>query len=476
LIVGAVYSALDTSRGSPGERLFINALRRCVEDHPILSAVIVDGNTEKPSLAELERLDLSHHIDIRDFGSDLSEDERIEEIWAEVSDEQFPSVDQIPPWKVVLFALPAKDGGSAARLLALFAYYHSHGDGKSGLSFHQTLFEGLHDATTIEGETIEPIDMLCGSSPRLFPPPMEEAGKLSLSWSYLLSPLLGVYLPTFLATMLGFRASAVAQDSEIWSGKDLSFDPNNFRTGLKVMTIDHSTINDALKRCKARNVSFTGLLNQLITRSLNAALGPDHSDMAFASQIVVDLRRLMNGAYDNGIMMNCVSAYNETIPSKSTTDQSDWTSPANEIWSAARSTTAGLAKCASTLHNQPIGLLQYLKEFRPWTLGQIGKKREGSYEISNLVVFDPAVQPYGYRESFASPTRVEKTIFSQPANAAGACLNFNLVSTKDGPLVMTVTWQQGVLDVGDVVQENEFVRGVCSRIEKDIFELAAAPL
>jgi hypothetical protein len=471
LIVGAVYSALQISRGSPGEGLFVNALRRCVEDHPILSVVIVDSNTEKPSFAKLERVDLSQHIDIRDFGSDLSEDERIEEILAEVSDEQFSSVDQIPPWKVVLFALPGRNG-SAARLLALFAYYHSHGDGKSGLSFHQTLFEGLHDVTTMEQEN----DMLCGSSPRLFPPPMEEAGKLSLSWSYLLSPLLGVYLPTFLATMLGFRASAVAQDSEIWCGKDLSFDPNNFCTGLVVMTIDHSTINDALKRCKSREVSFTGLLNQLIARSLHAALGPDRSTNAFASQIVVDLRRLMNGAYDNGIMTNCVSAYNETIPSKSTTDQRDWTSPADEIWSAARSTTAGLAKCASTLHNQPIGLLQYLKEFRPWTLGQIGKKREGSYEISNLVVFDPAVQPYGYRKSFPSPTRIEKTIFSQPANAAGACLNFNLVSTKDGPLVMTVTWQQGVLDVGDAAQENEFVRDVCSRVERDIVELAAAPL
>jgi hypothetical protein len=471
LIVGAVYSALDISPGLPGERLFINALKRCVEDHPVLSAVIVDGNTEKPSFAKLQRLDLSQHIDIGDFGSTLSENQRIEEILAEVSDEQFPSVDQIPPWKVVLLALPGRDD-SAARLLVLFAYYHSHGDGKSGLSFHQTLLEGLQDATTMEQEN----DRLCGSSPRLFPPPMEEAGKLSLSWSYLLSPLLGEYLPTFLATMLGFRASAVAQDSGVWCGKDLSFDPENFRTGLVVMTIDHSTINDALKSCKARQVSLTGLLNQLIARSLHSALGPDHSANAFASQIVVDLRHLMDGTYDNRIMTNCVSAYNETISSRSTAIQSDWTSPANEIWAAARSTTAGLVKCANTLHNQPIGLLQYLNEFRPWTLGQIGKKRECSYEISNLVVFDPAVQPCGNLGSIASPTRIEKTIFSQPANAAGACLNFNLVTIKGGPLFMTVTWQEGVLDVGDVVHEHEFVRDVCSRIEKDIDELTTAPL
>ena len=69
---------------------------------------------------------------------------------------------------------------------------------------------------------------------------------------------------------------------------------------------------------------------------------------------------------------------------------------------------------------------------------------------------------------------IEKTFFSQPGAAVGPCLNFNLVTTKDGPLVMTATWQHGILDLGNVEQEADFVRNVCSRIENDIGELSMA--
>lgn len=444
-----------------------------MQQHPILGAVIVDGSSEKPGLAVLETLDLSKHIDVRQFGTQWPEEQRIEKLLTEVSDEQFESVDELPPWKVVLMALPSGDGATA-RLLVVFAYYHSHGDGKSGLAFHRSFVEGLHDAAQ---EPNKPVPRLCKTSSAGLPPPMEETGKLTLSWSYLLSPLLGAYLPSFLASMLGMRASAIAQDGRIWCGKDLSFDPSNFRTGLAMITIDHKTMHAALQRCRARQASFTGLLTHLIARSICSTLGPEHSKKAFASQIVVDLRRLFNGAYSDNTMMNCVSAYNETILAPSTS--TDWTSPTSEIWTAARHTTAEVAESASSLHNQPIGLLQYLNDFRSWTLGQIGKKRECSFEISNLVVFDPPL-PADEAERSSRPwvkgVQIEKTVFSQPANAAGACLNFNLVSTKNGPLVVTVTWQRGVLGVGDEEQEDEFVRKICELASEGVHELALMPV
>jgi hypothetical protein len=66
----------------------------------------------------------------------------------------------------------------------------------------------------------------------------------------------------------------------------------------------------------------------------------------------------------------------------------------------------------------------------------------------------------------------EKTIL----DAGGACLNFNLLTTKAGPIVIPVTWQQGILEIGDMAQEAEFVRQVCSRIKMDMNELARALL
>lgn len=479
LIVGAIYKQ-EMTRLIFNQLQLIAALKHCVEQHPILGAVITDGSSEKPGLALLETIYLEDHIDMRGFREQATEDQRIEALLAEISDEQFASVDKIPPWKVVLRSLPSeRELDSTARFLILFAYYHSHGDGKSGLAFHRTFLEGLRNA---DPSTYVPIAswrdlFICKTSSAGLPPPMEEAGKLTLSWSYLLSPLLGAYLPGFLASMLGVRASAVAQDGGIWCGKNLSFDPSSFKTGLVMVTIDHNTMQAILQRCKARHVSFTGLLTHLIARAISSTLGPDNSSKAFASQIVVDLRRLFNGTYSDNTMMNCVSAYNETIPAPSTS--ADWTNPANEIWTAARNTTAEVAKSASTLHNQPIGLLQYLNDFRSWTLGQIGKKRECSFEISNLVVFDtPTLSTDDAKEPPipVEALQIERTIFSQPANATGACLDFNLVSTKGGPLVITATWQRGVLDVGDGEQEEGFVRRICELVSGDVHELASVPL
>lgn len=472
LVVGAVYTSevsapnntLDFSNGTAA---LTAALRHCIDRHPILSSVIVGGDGEKPEFATPKKLDLSKHLQIRHRDQSLTEDNIVEKLLEEVSDENFSSVDSTPPWKLVLMSLPLGQG-SATRLLALFAYYHSHGDGKSGLAFHQTFFESLNAISALQQVAM---DQSCEPCLEPLPPPIEKAGKLSLSWPFLLSPLIGAYMPSFLASMLGFRATWITQSSDIWHGKDLTFDPNDFRTGLNILTINHDTMRNVLQRCKARHTTFTGLLNHLIARSLSENVSAE----AFAAQIVVDLRNLFQNTYANNTMTNSVSAYNETVPRTATQSIQDWTDPASDVWTAARNTSAGLKEASSTLHNQPIGLLAYLKEFRPWTLGQIGKPRECSYEISNLVVFDP-VSKAGSPKPSQSTVAVEKTIFSQPANAAGPCLSFNLVSTKGGPLVMTVTWQRGVLGLGQNEDESEFVRKICSRIESLITELAAAPL
>lgn len=462
MTIGAIYTSqtandlLDLSRGP---EVAAEALKHCVRKHPILSAVIVNGSAEKPSFDVSKPLDLSKHIETRDLDNNLPEDERIEQILATLSNERFLSVDRHPPWKVVISSLPDQDG-STTRVLVLFAFYHSHGDGKSGLAFHRSFLEGLQD----EAARKQSADTF---SSRL-KPSMEEAGKLSLSWSYLLSPLLGLYLPNFLASMLGFRASATSPADGIWGGKNFCFDPNDFRTGLAMVSIDRDVMQNALQRCRSRQTSFTGLLNHLIARALHTELGPRHASKTFATQIVVDLRRLFPATFNDQTMMNCVSAYYETVASPSTLAEK-WTAPTSAIWAAARNTTAGLVKCAGTLHNQPIGLLQYLHNFRSWTLGQIGRKRESSYEISNLVVFDPVLRP-----TEKPKVSIEKTFFAQPAAAVGPCLNFNLVTTKGGPLVMTATWQEGVLEIGNVEQEAAFVRRVCSRVEEDIGVLSMA--
>lgn len=61
-------------------------------------------------------------------------------------------------------------------------------------------------------------------------------------------------------------------------------------------------------------------------------------------------------------------------------------------------------------------------------------------------------------------------VFSQPANATGSPVNFNVVTTKGGDMVVSLTWQKGVLGVEQ--DEDEWAKRVCEHLERDMEALA----
>lgn len=446
-------------------------LKSCVEEHPLLSHVIVNGDTEAPIFATARTLDLYAHLEIRE-PPHARDDECIETLLAQLSDEQFHSVHTTPPWKVILVALTTEDDTQGSRLLVLYTNYHSHGDGRSGLAFQNSFHAGLARYFPKDdfGQKPKYNGSVCKPSTFTLLPPIEEGGKLTLSWSYLLSPLLGAHLPPSIASFFGLRTSWISSDIEIWRGEKAWFDPGNHTTGLVLVTIDPDTMSKVLQLCRARKTTFTGLLQHLITRSLIAPDGGAVTANAFNAGVAVDMRHLFPGRYSSTSIMNCVTGHSEMVQCNRSQTQSDWaTNPSSQFWEAARKTTASLTAASSTLHNQPIGLLQYLKGFRAWTNGQIGKEREMSFEISNLGAFSPALALDGTDTGVA----IERVVFSQPAKASGSLLDFNPVSLKGGALDMTVTWQRGVLGLPEDVDETAFVKKVCQKLEALIFEVAA---
>ena len=435
-----------------------------------MSTVILSGDTESPVVATPKTLDLDAHLEIREVDKDISEGKCIEKLMAQIGDEQFTSLHATPPWKVVLAPLRPEESSGQSRLLVLYSNYHSHGDGRSGLAFHNSFHAGLVKHFGQANEDYKSIESVCKAPTKPLLPPIEEGGKLSLSWSYLLSPLLGTYLPTSIASFLGIRPSWLTHEAGIWRGKLTTFDPANHSTGLVLLIIEAATISKVLAQCRAKKATFTGLLEHLIVRSLTASDGGAITLDAFNTGIAIDMRHLFGGRYSGGSMLNCVTGYSELVVLDRSQETTDWAAdPSSQFWEAARKTTAGLKTASSTLHNQPMGLLQYLKGFRSWTTGKIGKERETSFEISNLGAFSPAAQT----EQAVPKITIEKVVFSQPAEASGSLLNFNPVSLKGGPLAMTITWQRGVLDLTEGDDETAFVRRVSSKLESLIREIAA---
>ena len=452
---------------------FIPALKHCIAVHPILSAAIQGEDTEDPCFTRPKTMNLRNHIEILDAveDKDLQEDDLdfITENTKKVHDQPFLEVDKQPPWRVVVLPLANETGPSTQqRMYIIFAYSHSHGDGKSGLAFHQTFLEGLN---LVNSQYDSSYLYQPPSSP--LPPALEEACHLPISWPFLLLNVLGSIVPTFAHNLFGFEPSGA---ENVWSGREMRHDPLNFRTGSQSLLVRSDEVQSILNVCRENGTKFTGMFNQLVLSALDHALPGDSTTRSLLGGIVLDLRALIPTCSDDQ-MGNYVSAHYE--PS----NPSDLASLSNArgnlkqnaaFWNAARGTTERLANCSTTLSNQPIALLRYISKFRPWILGQLGKKREFSYEISNLVVFDPQ-PPVSSSSQPASPRcemkwTIDRMIFSQPANVIGSALNFQLVTMKNGDMVITLNWQLGVLGVSD---EGSFARGILEEIGTELKRLCS---
>ena len=455
--MGGVYTIEKLSSNFALESSLIKALKHCVASHPILSACIVGEETEAPEFARPSFLNLNDHIEIlatQQSPNVMGEKDLIKSVLAQTNDHVFTSCDKTPPWKITVLPLLAEEQQKTSRYLILFGYYHSHGDGKSGLAFHRTLLSGLKQAHGTNCAYDDAPKFESPSSPLL--PTLEMAGRLSISWSYLLSPLLGAYLPSFVANPLGIRASATPEADDQWAGNKTFFDSDVYQTRLEVISVDHSHVQKILQACRERNVKFTGLLHQVIVQALSREL-PSEKAGCFVSQTAVDLRSHLDGISDDDMAL-CPTAYYELFPRTVQDDVSRAPNAMSDaIWDAARSTTQSLAQCASTLNDQPVGLLSYLRNMYPWTKGQIGQRRECSYEVSNIMSFNPG--PFVLEEMW----NIESMIFSQPANVSSGCLNINVVSRHQGDLTVVISWQAGALGVKD---EQTFVENTGYHIVK----------
>lgn len=454
-----------------GKQPFFAVLKHCIDEHPLLSTVILGADTESPEFATPMTLNLDAHIEIRGFPDEpeQNEDSFLEDLLAQLSDELFGSLHTSPPWKIVLVSLPpGRDFGP--RLLTLFTNYHSHGDGRSGLAFQESFHTGLSKYCAQGNEHFNSFEAICKAPTSALLPPIEDGGKLTLSWSYLLSPLLGTYLPKSVASILGLRDSWLSQEADIWRGKNTQYSFTNHSTGLVLLTVKPRTMSTILQHCRANKTTFTGLLVHLIAESLKASEGGAVTAQCFKAGVAIDMRGLYDGLYSKS-MLNCVTGYSELVHCSELQEDGNWTTnPSSRLWEAACKTTARLRVAASTLHNQPIGLLQYLKAFRPWTAGLIGKERDMSFEISNLGAFRPGAQ----NKETISDIAIESLIFSQPAKASGSLLDFNPVSVEGGSLAMTVTWQLGVLNLPEEIEETAFVRSVCATLNSSLYKIAAS--
>lgn len=459
LVVAAVYDFPNQSQSELKQR-FEAAIRHCVQRHPILGVAVHDAEKENSQLWKLETLNLDRHLrwlESEDVGVGAyknvsyagEEGWMVEKMVAWALNQRFEDVAEVPPWRV--FVVPMNEERSASWLV-MFNYSHSHGDGLSGLSFHRSLVEGLSLTTAVE---CSQQGKILPTSVADLPPP---AGPFPISWAFLLSVLVNAFFPWLTSWWEKYPTSSV------WTGGPMFYD-NDARTVTRLLTIDQQTLSTTLSNWRPHDVKLTALLHLAINRALTTELRKHGiSPASYRTGTPIDMRRVFGLDREAmGVNASSVSFQYPAIEASSTVTE--------EEVAAAQEHTRKFVSAGSTSQNQVLGLLPYARPLRKWHLDKMGKKRDSSWEISNLMTFDVATPVNG---------RLTRVVFAQPADASGQALSLNAVSLKGGSLEVMMSWQVGALALPSPVEkrkevEVDFMERVATAFRQELVFLSKGP-
>jgi hypothetical protein len=225
-----------------------------------------------------------------------------------------------------------------------------------------------------------------------------------------------------------------------------------------MVCIPRATVQGAVIACRGHDSRLTGLLNHLTARAIIRSL--QKRGQSFTKLVAFtpyDLRHLLE--QDANTMANLVSSVNETMEVSIEALKND-DGLTSEDWNKISATTSLLRQRSLDFVDQPVRLLGFLPSYRNYLHGLANTLLNESFCLSNLGSLDG-----GADTDDPTAWRICNAIFSQSSYAAGAALLFNVASTKNGDLNMTVTWWPGVLGIGGGDdEEHAFVREICTDI------------
>lgn len=342
------------------------------------------------------------------------------------------------------------------RFMAVFVYHHAIGDGTSGKAFHATLLNELNNALNLESGdveiTLKPLNM------RLLPS-LESLHPLPLSMFYLLKTL--------------FRAKIrTRRDPRLWTGAKMNL-PLKHR-------VHHFSLSNpktaAIKHlCRNHDTSITAMLQTLLARAIFAHIPHNYTKLR-CTGAVSSRRWLPNDVVTDESIGVWVQDFTDKYHRKAVSE------PASFPWDEAqRSKTNIDAVLRRRGKNTKVGLLRFVKDFHRDLLTQnLGKERELSFEVSNIGVFRDTLpllpvkrdgtEAEGDRTTPSDPIQIgiSRMIFSQSANIVGAAINLSVVTGQDECLVLTLSWQEGVVEEGTMVL-------IIDQLKKEIYSLLSLP-
>lgn len=363
--------------------LVYTALHRLIATHPMLSAIAIHENSDRPVFVRVPFVDLDKAVTFHsgappDFNAFLEAQHN----------ETFTQ----PFWRLVVHSL------SENRFMVSFLFHHGIGDGGSGMSFHRGFLRALPTyvvAEVVVARVVPPASPLLPSLEQFY-----DTGKLP-------------------------AAPAANLPEGLWTSKPIS--DVDLRTRSSTVWLPEVTLKRMVARCKAEGTTITAFFHAVIAKAYLNILGSEFSGLRLAG--AMSMRRYLPAS--SGITEDSVGCW--------VTGFSDnyWRGGFEEggVWGEARRGRKFLQMLVETGNRKGIiGRAPKAQMFKE----KVGARRvRGAVEISNLGVFDGRGSDGGWS--------VERVFFSQSASVVGAAIEFSVVSVLGGEVGIGAAWQECVI-------------------------------
>ncbi|KAH0551647.1 hypothetical protein GP486_007135, partial [Trichoglossum hirsutum] len=432
------------------------ALREAIQQHPALCVTLSSGksnNDRKPHFLRLEEIDLTKVVSFVDKPATSSEEEEDRFLDGVISDQnsrEFDTDGLLPLWRIVVLQQRNPELPPAADLA--FVWHHVIGDGLSGLVFHSTVLQALRSAPrSIAEETPVPDDELAivpTTTKPLFPA-LEDILTLSQSRMTKISHM----FTSWFNAWFGARYEATK-----WTGAPHHRESLPTRTLIRNLSIPAASVNRLVSRCRSEKTSITAFLQTLVgkvitetfeARRVRCATAISVRRFFPASQKITDHNAM--GLWVTGSCRNF--SRRDLLGGRQKAD-------GGFPWDEARRNRRRIVKeLAKGDRDIAMGELRDIPDFEAHLMGRLGKRRENSYSITNIGMFDGDAGGGGGGEGEKEEEkeddpqrrwRISRVAFSQSAHVNGSAVQFCIVSTKAGDMVIVLNWQEGTVPAADI--------------------------
>lgn len=404
------------------------AVRSLLKKHPALNVTIRESLDGHPGFVRLPNVDLDNVIRYRhEARYEQERDKALDSILAEENSTGFDMASNNPLWRIVIVfnehTSPPDLIQAPKAADIIFIWHHAIGDGHSGLFILYDMLDILNSppATT-------------KSTNAVLAPALEALLKMPTSIQSRVRRL---------STSI-FGDWSVEPPTKKWSGADYQADPP-VKTCIQHIRVPHTSVAALSSRCRTEHVSITALMQTLVRDVLFTTFS-DADNLRCATAI--SLRRFMSAPeyqVDARVMGMWVSAFHIEYPLPL---QGDGHSIGDFSWDDARKNKTRIDReVAKGDTDAETGALRAIKDFKATMMAKLGNQRQDSFAVTNLGVVPSLTSA---SSSSSSSWKLTDVVFSQSCHVNGSAIQFCIISTEGGDMVVSLSSQQGIVPQKDL--------------------------